>query len=196
MPSMNTMRSSCLTLALAAAALLCGSGATSAASWPVYRDAKLGYAISHPRVWRVDTAHDYQALGPGKDIYGTAFVVSPSTAFGTNLSDDSYLAVETLPSATTCTADLFLDDADQAGVHTETANGITWSVEHGSDAGAGNLYDETVYAVTGSKPCIAIRYFIHSTNIANYTPGTVRQFDQIGLLATFDKMRASFRLSR
>lgn len=192
---MNSTLSSRLALFFVAASLACCGAATTALAWPVYRNAKLGYAISYPRSWRVDTTHDYQALGPGKDIYGTAFIVSPSTAFGTNLAKDSYLAVESLPGTAPCTADEFLDDADQAGVHTETDNGITWSVEHGNDAGAGNFYDETVYAVQGPNTCLAIRYFIHSTNITNYTPGTVTEFDKAKLLATFDRMRASFRLT-
>ena len=193
---MNAIHPSRLMTLSIAAFLMCCSAATTASAWPLYRNAKLGYAISYPPSWRVDTAHDYQALGPGKDIYGTAFIVSPSTAFGTNLSNDSYLAVETLPGTAGCTADKFLDDADQEGVRTETDGGITWSVELGSDAGAGNLYDETVYAVQGSQPCLAIRYFIHSTNIANYPPGSVTQFDKTKLLATFDRIRASFHLTR
>ncbi|HEY5338095.1 MAG TPA: hypothetical protein VIJ85_07835, partial [Rhizomicrobium sp.] len=88
------------------------TGVADASGWPVYRDAKAGYAISYPPGWLVDTTHDYQALGPGKDIRGTAFLVSPES--GTNLSSDSYLAVEILPGATSCTADQFLDDADTA----------------------------------------------------------------------------------
>lgn len=191
---MNALRPSRLTTLLATAFLMCCGPATTASAWPVYHNAKLGYTISYPPSWRVDTTHDYQALGPGKDITGTAFIVSPSTAFGTNLSKDSYLAVESLPGATSCIADKFLDDADQAGVHTERSGRITWSVEHGNDAGAGNFYDETIYAVQGSQPCLAIRYFIHSTNIANYPPGTVIEFDKTKLLTTLDKMRASFRL--
>jgi hypothetical protein len=189
------MRTSRFGLLIVAAFLMCCGGATTASAWPVYRNAKLGYAISYPPDWRVDTTHDYQSLGPGKDIYGTAFVVSASIASGTNLSNGSYLAVESLRGTAPCTADEFLDDADQAGAHTETDGGITWSVEHGSDAGAGNFYDETVYAVQGPRSCLAIRIFIHSTNIANYPPGTVREFDDTKLLATFGQMRASFRLT-
>jgi hypothetical protein len=192
---MKTALPSRLAVLIVTASLACCGAATTASAWPVYRNAKLGYAISYPPGWRMDATHDYQSMGPGKDIYGTAFVVSPSIASGTNLSNDSYLAVESLSGTAACTADEFLDDADQAGVHIETSDGIAWSVEHGNDAGAGNFYEETVYAVQGPHSCLAIRYFIHSTNITNYTPGTVTEFDKPKLLATFDKMRASFRLT-
>ena len=179
-------------LAVIVTAALTLSFAALAGDWPAWHGD--GYSIHYPPDWRVDPSHDYQALGPGKDIRGTAFLVSAQWTQGTNLSTDSYLAVETLPSAKSCTADLFLDDADQSGPQETTQHGIRWSVEHGSDAGAGNFYDETVYAVEDSRPCLAIRYFVHSTNIGNYDPGSVRAFDAAGLTATFERMRRSFRL--
>ncbi len=92
-------------------------------------------------------------------------------------------------------ADKFLDDTQGAPVQQTGRKGIVWSVTHGSDAGAGNFYEETIYAVVGTQRCLAIRYFIHSTNIGNYDPGTVRAFDEKALIATFDKIRDSFRIS-
>jgi hypothetical protein len=192
---MNTARRSRKALLLVAAAMFTLAACESADAWPRYRNAKGGYSISYPPSWRVDTSHDYQALGPGKDIRGTAFVVSPSTASGTNLSPDSYLAVEELPDTQPCSADKFLDDAQGAPVRQTGKNGIVWSVAHGSDAGAGNFYEEMVYAVLGTQPCLAIRTFIHSTNIGNYDPGTVRAFDKKTLVAIFGKMRDSFQIS-
>jgi hypothetical protein len=186
------------TLSLAFVAVMLSGFAQSVergGSWQSFRDTHRGYAISHPRDWRVDTAHDYTALGPGKDIHGVAFVVPSGLAKGTNLSDSSYLAVEWLPDAPGCTADLFLDDADQGGPQRVQDGGMRWSVAHGSDAGAGNFYEETVYAVADAKPCIALRYFIHSTNIGNYDPGTVKPFDRRKLVATFDRMRRSFQMT-
>ena len=113
---------------------------------------------------------------------------------GTNLSDSSYLAVEILPSATQCSAAAFLDDAIDKPRMVTGAHGITWSVQDGSDAGAGNIYEETVQAVIGARPCIATRAFAHSTNIGNYDPGTVKPFDRAAFNATIDRMRRSFRL--
>ena len=62
-----------------------------------------------------------------------------------------------------------------------TENGTEYSVASLSDAGAGNLYEEKVYALVGTSPCLAVRTFIHSTNIANYDPGTVTAFDEAAL---------------
>jgi hypothetical protein len=52
-----------------------------------------------------------------------------------------------------------------------------------------------VYALKGTKPCIAVRYFIHSTSIGNYDPNAgVREFDREALLGAFDQIRRSLTL--
>jgi hypothetical protein len=86
---------------------------------------------------------------------------------------------------------------DQVGSTTEVVdNGVTYSVAKGSDAGAGNQYSETVYALPGTSPCTAVRYFVHSTQLGNYPPGTVKAFDQIALLNEFDGIRRSLLIAK
>ena len=102
-------------------------------------------------------------------------------------------AVEVLPGVTPCTAEPFLDDAIDKPRIKSNNNGIQWSVLDGADQGAGNSYEETVQAAIGSQPCIATRAFVHSTNIGNYDPGTVKPFNRAKLNAIIDRMRHSFR---
>ena len=157
------------------------------AGWVRYSEA--GFSIAAPAGFTPDPAHDYTALGPGKDIKGFALTIPASLAKGTNLGADSYIAVETLPGTTPCTAAPFVDPPTAAP--SVTTNGITYSVATSSDAGVGNFYDETVYAVQGSSPCLAVRYFIHSLNISNYPTGTVTAFNGPALIAQFDAIRAT-----
>ena len=164
-------------------------------SWTTLASSTLGYSVRYPQGYAVNTSYDYQALGPGKDIYGTKLTIPASEATGTNLSSDSGVSIETLPKAASCTADQFL--GDQIGSTTEiTDNGTTYSMAQGSDAGAGNLYAEYVYAIPGTSPCLAIRYFIHSTQIANYPPGTRTAFNQQALLSEFDGIRRSLVIGK
>jgi len=164
-------------------------------SWNTLASSTLGYSVRYPAGYTVDTSYAYQALGPGKDIYGTKLTIPASEATGTNLSSDSYVSIETLPHATSCTADQFM--GDQTGSTTEvTDNGVTYSMAQGTDAGAGNLYSEYVYAIPGTSPCLAVRYFIHSTQIGNYPPGKVTAFDQHALLAEFDGIRRSLVIAK
>jgi hypothetical protein len=72
-------------------------------------------------------------------------------------------------------------------------NGAEYSVATSSEAAAGNLYEEMVYALSGISPCTAVRYYIHSSNIGNYATGTI-EFDRAALLAAFDKIRMSLTL--
>ena len=170
--------------------LLAGCGSTPA-GWHNFRDAALGYTISYPPGWRIDTHYTYSTLGPGREIRGVAIHIPAAMARGTNLSSfDTAISVETLPGP--CNAARFLDAPQNA--RTVKENGITYLVAQGEDAGAGNLYQETIHAVADSQPCLAVRSFIHSTNIANYDPGTVRPFDRAALLSWFDRIRRTLVL--
>lgn len=136
--------------------------------------------------YTIDERYQYQS-SPEKIINGTKFTIPALHTTGNNLSKDTYISVETIPNTETCTADLFFD-----GVHDtqeEVRNGVTYSVATSSDAGAGNRYDEAVYALSGTNPCVAVRYFIHYTAIQNYDPGTVVEFDKQARIGEFGSIR-------
>jgi len=188
-----------ISLILGTGLLITGSFAAAAFDPPpiaplsgmiLYHDAKL--AIAYPPHWTVNAAYKYDALGPGKAIAGVSFTISADRAAGTNLAGDTRLSVEHL--AGPCQAGRFLDSPQNQ--HMETNGNRTYSVATSSEGAAGNLYDETVYALPGTSPCMAIRYFIHSTNIGNYDPGTVKEFDKNALVKTFGRMRRSLALLR
>jgi membrane-bound inhibitor of C-type lysozyme len=160
----------------------------------VYQSGTEGFSIRFPAGYTVDDSYVYQSLGPGKGIYGTKFTIPASLAQGTNLGSDSYVSVESIPQAQTCDASLFVQSG--AKVHTVTDSGTDYSVASTSDAGAGNRYEETVYAIPGTNPCIAIRYFIHYSAIENYPPGQVQAFDEAALMSQFDQIRRTLTLSQ
>jgi len=162
--------------------------------WRIYGDAKLRFSIAYPAKWRVDRAHIYPAPIDNTRIAGVAFTIPPQLAVHTNLSTDTYLSVESLPSASPCKASAFLSTTDTE--RDEDQGMLHWSVATSGDAGAGNFYDETIYALKDSRPCLGIRYFIHSTNVDNYPAGTVKQFDKAGLVRLFDRIRSTFALAQ
>ncbi len=150
------------------------------------------YSIVYPNDFTVDPQYSNTSVNPQKPIAGVKFTIPLAMATGTNLSSDTYMSVEQLPRAKNCTGDIYLS-ANVTAID-ETVNGISYSVAQSSDAGAGNLYEEMVYARASSNPCTAVRYVIHSTQIANYPEGTVRAFDRAALLASFDQIRDSLML--
>lgn len=126
-------------------------------------------------------------LTPKLSIKGVRFTIPSSMATGTNLSNDSYISVEHVASTTSCSASMFFQGT------TRTSNvsdgGVSYSLATSSDAGAGNRYEETVFALQGTSPCIAVRYFIHYGAFENYASGTVTAFNKKALVASFDQIR-------
>lgn len=152
------------------------------------------YSIVYPASYTKDEAYAYDKFGPTKLIHGVKFVIPESMATGTTLSANTYIAVEQLPRAKKCTADIYIKEDVRAYAFTE--NGVAYSVATTSGAAAGNMYEEMVYALSGSSPCTAIRYFIHSSNIGNYAPGAVQEFNRAQLLSDFDTIRRSLQVSQ
>ena len=153
-----------------------------------------GFSINYPKSYTLNASYAYSAFGPKKLIKGVKFTIPASMATGTNLSgSDTGVSVEWLPTARICTGDIFVQANVKAQSHTE--NGIEYSLATTTGGAAGNIYEEDVYALVGSKPCTAVRYFIHSGDIGNYPPGAVTAFDEPTLLAQFDQIRQSLTLT-
>lgn len=166
---------------------------------PVVTDERAEFAstsmrisLKYPQGYTVDDKFANTSVSPTKPILGVKFIIPAQVATGTNLSADSYISIEQLPRANNCTADIYLAANVKAQALTE--GGIPYSVATSSDAGAGNVREEIVYALANSKLCTAIRYHIHTTQIGNYPPGSVREYDRAALIAEFDTIRRSLVL--
>jgi hypothetical protein len=170
--------------------LAAGAAKPAPVKWETYKSDQ-GFAITLPEGYTVDPNYTYQQLGPDKPIRGSSFTIPERIWQGSNLSSDTYLSVETLPGAAACTADLFLSGGDSPQPVTD--KGVAYSVASLGEGGAGNAYEQTVYALAGSRPCTAVRTVIHSTNIGNYDPGMVTEFNKAALMAQFDKIRRSLK---
>lgn len=161
----------------------------------VYSNSSVGFSIRLPAGYTVNESYRYQARGPGKDIPGVSFTIASSTAHGTNLSADTHMSLERVQATSTesiCSARTFLDATP---VLVNDGN-TTYSVASTTGAGAGNRYAEIVYAIPGTNPCVALRYYIHSTVYENYPTGTVQRFDETMLRAQFDAIRRTLVLAR
>jgi len=151
------------------------------ANQKTFTDTELNLTVQYPNDFILDEEYTYNDLGDGVEIEGVRFTIPESMATGTNLSADSFVAIETMPDITTCSASLFVPEG--AATSTVTDNGQLYSFATTSDAGAGNRYEEMVYAIPGSNPCLAVRYFIHYTVLENYEEGTVTEFNRDDLIA-------------
>lgn len=153
------------------------------------------FSIAYPSSFTVDDTYTYDQF-EGKPIAGVKLSIPASMAEGSNLSSDTYLSVEWLPRAKQCTGDIFV--VPNVKAFDLTVGSTTFSVASTTGAAAGNIYEEQVFAIEGSKPCTAVRYFIHSGNIGNYPSegeGAVREFNRAELLREFDSIRDALVLT-
>ncbi len=159
----------------------------------VYTNSSLTVSVNLPDGYVADESYAYEGFGTQKKIQGIKFTVPTKLADETNLSNDSYISVEQLPNEKECTTGDFFS-LSNGKPQTVTDAGVTYSMEHSSDAGAGNRYEETVYVISGAKTCVAIRYFIHYSVFENYPAGTIKEFDLKALTAEFDQIRRSIQI--
>lgn len=157
------------------------------AGWNIYSDPARGFTIYYPKDYSFVANYKYELLGPGDEIRGVSFTIPESYTVGTNLSSDTRLSIETMPLLSACSASPFLSSPGHLEMISE--DGVEYSYADSMGAAAGNLYEEKIYAVPGSSPCTALRYMIHSSNIHNYDPGSVEEFDKKKLLDEFDAIR-------
>ena len=156
--------------------------------WLTFASSEYGFSLRYPPGDTVNGGYVFDGFGPGHDITGVSFTIPKTMTTGTNLSADTRLSVETIPDAAACVATAFIPGPAE-NLRTVTENDTDYSVATSSEAGAGNIFDTTVYALIGTSPCLAVRYFIHSANIQNFDPGTVTEFDRGALIAEFDAIR-------
>ncbi len=161
----------------------------------IYSRGADGFSLRLPAGYSVDDSYKYQA-SPLKIINGVKFTIPKSTSYGTNLGSDSYISVEQITNneSQECTASEFFDGTHVSEI--KTGNGVTYSVATSSGAGAGNRYEETVFAIPETNPCIAVRYFVHYGVFQNYPAGTTREFDSSALLNEFESIRNTLVVNR
>jgi hypothetical protein len=158
-----------------------------------YSSPQYHFRLTYPTGYSLDTNYVYQGLGPDKPIPGIKVSVPEAYVNGTNLSKDTGLSVEVMEGRTGCDASWFLANSTKGS---SESGSISYNSAQNSEGAAGNQYQEYVWAATNSSPCTAIRYFIHTTNIQNYPPGTVKEYDDVKLMDDFAQMRQAFVLLR
>jgi hypothetical protein len=91
-------------------------------------------------------------------------------------------------------------DPNQSGggpeqvIGNEVVNGYTFVHSTSDGAGAGNYYHQEIYRMVNQSVCYEVIYFIHSTNIGNYPPGTVTEFDNNALMQKLSSVFSTFTI--
>jgi hypothetical protein len=155
-----------------------------------YSNTAFAFSAFIPEGFSIDESYFNYTLGPGKEIPGISFTIPASMAAGTNLSAETRLSVEVLSRAACVPADFILTKSKGTPI-TVGANSYVYATSAG--AGAGNRYEESVYVTKLRETCYGVRFFIHSTALENYEPGTRKAFDREAVTAKFKEIMGSLR---
>ncbi len=154
-----------------------------------YANLDTGISVRYPENFSVNSAYVYNGLGREKQISGVAFSVPKERITGTNLSNDTKVTVEYIPSVERCSARMFIRDPKSVKPLLEDEDSYSFGVS--TERVMGSVYEEQVYAIPNASPCVAVRYFIHYADIGKYPAGTVSAFNRADLLSAFDTVRHS-----
>lgn len=149
-----------------------------------YASTTLKFSLRYPQGFIVQEQYAYTRVSPTKPISGVQFAVPGAYTAGTNLAPDSGVSMEVLPRANKCTGDIYI----KANVKAQpiTTGTVSYSVATSTETVGTDTYEEAVFAVTGSSPCIAMRYFLHTTAGTSTQP-----YDRTAVLTAFETIRNS-----
>jgi hypothetical protein len=143
-------------------------------------------------------------FAPAIPVYGnykispelTLHLIDSRTYEKTNLSEAYLLISSTSDSqiVATCTKPNESGGGPEQIIGNEVINGITFVHSALDGAGAGNYYHQEIYRMTNQDVCYEVIYFIHSTNIGNYPPGTVTEFDSNTLMQKLYSVFSTFTI--
>jgi hypothetical protein len=74
----------------------------------------------------------------------------------------------------------------------EVVNGLTFVHTTTEGAGAGNYYQQEIFRTVQNNACHEVVFFIHFTNVSNYTPGTVTEFNRDAVMRNLQAVFSSF----
>ncbi len=78
---------------------------------------------------------------------------------------------------------------------TRDINGTTFSAGQSTGAGAGNIYNSRVYRAYRNNSCYELVETIHTSNIGNYEPGTVKEVGADAVWHRLDQITKTFKFA-
>jgi hypothetical protein len=159
-----------------------------------YADFNLGLSMRYPADFVVNKEYFYDGMGANKYIQGVSFAVPNEKLEGTNLLPGTQASIEIIPNMPNCTVRLFMSDPDRVTAVEE--DGVLFSTAYKKSSNKKNEYEEHVYAVMDSSPCVAVRYLIHTEPITSYTSPDRAQYSREDLFSAFNTMRDSLVVQR
>lgn len=158
-----------------------------------YNNAVTGLSLTYPDSFApaIPAAGNYK-INPELTLQ----FIDSKTYEKTNLSE-VYLFVSSTTDAqvvAACTSPNQNGGGPEQVIGNEVINGFTFTHSVSEGAGAGNYYEQEIYRMVHKNICYEVIYFIHSSNIGNYPPGVVAEFDRNAILQKLDDVFSTFTI--
>ncbi len=150
------------------------------------------YTVSYPKDFVLSKKATARGGFLGNPLVTMAF---PDGSFATPKSNfsEGYATVSSNKSKNT-ESKCFAKPAEATGEFVDVDTNTTMKRIDASDAGAGNLYTSRIYRTLYDNVCYEVALTVHTTNVDNYDPGTVVEFDKEQAFAILETIRNSFKL--
>ena len=147
-----------------------------------------------------DTGVGFTLTYDGRYFHPQKPGVFPNEVFGLNLAYKDFfmntnlqeaffvMGLESINNADSCLNTPPEGIAIQSAVGTWRVNGVNYRYYIGDEGAAGNFYHADIFRTYIHSRCITVYLYTHTTNINNYTPGSVTPYDKKGVLAQFKRV--------
>ncbi len=151
------------------------------------------YPLPHEPKPVLDTGVGFKLTYDGEYFHPQKPGVFPNEVFGLNLAytdffmntnlEEAYfvMGLEPINDADTCLNAPPEGIAIQDAVGTWRVNGVDYRYYIGEEGAAGSLYHADIFRTYIHSRCITVYLYTHTTNINNYTPGSVTPYDKEGV---------------
>jgi hypothetical protein len=76
----------------------------------------------------------------------------------------------------------------------EVVNGLTFVHTTTEGAGAGNYYQQEIFRTVHNNACHEVIFYIHFTNVGNYMPGTVTEFNRDAVMRNLEAVLSMIKV--
>ncbi len=161
--------------------------------WATYTDVAHGFSISYPKDATIEKENFEGFLARTKT--GAIGIRLPENLFtGTNLGEAGvFIGVnKDADAVSNCTK---IVDSEEQVAGTAKLDTTSFTVFNAVGVGAGNTYESKIYRAVHAGACYEIVELLHSGNIYNYTPGTVKEFDKAKFLDVLEGITKTFQFT-
>lgn len=152
-----------------------------------YANSKYKFSLYRPKTSTLKT-QGFGSFLPLTKAPVAAIVLPQSLFKGTNLIEAGVYIGASTSLAVVPKWDVPVAGSTEVSAGTTAINGVSFAIFTSTGNAAGNVYEEKVYRTLSHNFCLEVVELLHYGDLANYSPGSVVQFDKVKLQGYLEAM--------